>query len=57
MQTESNNLHHYLSRVQVRQRTGLSDEQIDQQRANGDFPDPVPFQEQHDGWIDHEIAD
>lgn len=56
MRTESNNLPQYLTRVQIKLFTGLTDEQIDVKMANGDFPDPVRF-ENHQGWLDHEIAD
>jgi predicted DNA-binding transcriptional regulator AlpA len=48
---------HYLSRLEVKQRTGLSDVQIDALMPDGYFPEPVRIWGKSIGWLDHEIAD
>jgi predicted DNA-binding transcriptional regulator AlpA len=48
---------HFLSREQVTGLTGLSDEQLNAQMANGDFPEPESTREHPLGWHAHEVYD
>ena len=57
MQLKTETLPHYLSRVQVIQLTGLSDEQIDALMPDGYFPEPERVRGKIIAWHDHEIAD
>ncbi len=57
MQLNTETLPGYLTRAQVKEGTGLTDAQIEEQRPNGYFPDPELFPHRPELWIDFEISD